>query len=428
MSVKQVREVEKEAVQMKRLKSHMQGWKLGLVPIAVATALVCAACGGTKEEGGNSSASSGSAEVIRIGADFGQSGEFAPYGIAGLAGVRLAAKDIDDEGGFEVAGKRYKLEVEAKDNRSEPAVATSSAIGLIRDNDIKFMFGPSVGVVAGPVAQVVQSQHVMFFSSASLLEPLLTKESVGPGGKDSLIFHTLISEQKIAEYNAEGLQRLLPNVKKIAILWPNDANATFILPIFEKVMKEKGFEIVSDTRFSPTATDFEPYLTKVKASKPDILFVSYVVPESAAMLRQAENLHVAPAYMNWNIPPSQANLAGRPMKQPLFILYNTRQPYDPTTPAAKRFFTDMKSLLGELPELAGLGAWYYDYVYMLVSAMEQAHSTTNMEAIASALSKVKRNGVLGPNMHFNEVHSTESGVDIGIVKNGKFTATALGGE
>ena len=58
----------------------------------------------------------------------------------------------------------------------------------------------------------------------------------------------------------------------------------------------------------------------------------------------------------------------------------------------------------------------YDYVYMLVAAMQQADTVEDTTAIADALETVHYSGAAEPDMFFNSRHFGVHGTDPCIVK------------
>jgi branched-chain amino acid transport system substrate-binding protein len=385
---------------------------------AVAAGATLSACGSGDDTSATASGGGGGT-VVKIGVNDSLSGPFSAYGQAGAEGVKLAVDQIDKSGGFDVGGSKYTFKAVQKDNRSDATAAATQTTALIRDDQVKVMFGPTVGVAAGPTVPLTEASKVLQFSPASILEESLKPDTVG--GEGLTLFHNLIDEPTISKYFAEGMKSYLPTAKRVSILYPKDANSAFILPIATKALQAAGYE-VSTVLYPSGTTDFSSYLTKVKQSKPDVLWLSYIVGDAEAQFKAASDLDAAPAFAGWNLPPDIGKSAPG---SPLYLLYNTRQPYEPTTPAAAKLFTQLKAAAGgKLPQLAGQSLWYYDYVFMLADAMSKAKTVTDTAAIAKALETGTRDGALG-HISFNALHSAVHSVDVVLVKDGKVEAKAL---
>jgi branched-chain amino acid transport system substrate-binding protein len=384
--------------------------------------MVLVACGGG---GGTGTTSSGST-VLKIGADDSLSGAYSPYGTPAVEGMRMAVDAINQSGGFTVGSKKYTLELDVRDNRSDAATATAGVTELVRDIGVKYLLGPTVGTAAGPTAPVAADSKVLQLSPATAVNNLLTADNVKAGGQYHLLFHNLNADKNITPLWMQGIKKYLPNASRVAYLWPNDANAKANLPGYTTAFQQAGFTVVKDVRYDPTTTDFTPYLTDIKNAKVDILLISYVLAQATAEMRQASELDAVPAFAVWNLTPNLAlsTALGKPIPGSFIILFNTKQQYSPTSQAATDFFTKLRARLGaNLPDLAGQSLWYYDYVFLLVDAMKKAGTVDDTNAVANALETVSHDGVLGK-VSFDKLHSASHAIDIGFVKNGQFTAYA----
>ena len=102
--------------------------------------------------GGADGSRSAGAEPIRIGAVFSETGGLRSIGSPGLAGMRLAAAEINAGGG--ILGRRVQLAV--ADSRSNPAAVARGVRRLIEDQRVVAIGGlndSTLALAAGPVAQ-----------------------------------------------------------------------------------------------------------------------------------------------------------------------------------------------------------------------------------------------------------------------------------
>jgi branched-chain amino acid transport system substrate-binding protein len=61
---------------------------------------------------------------------------------------------------------------------------------------------------------------------------------------------------------------------------------------YNKLLKEKGANIVGETFFPLNTKDFAPYFGKIKAAKPDVLFITAAGNDSVSVVTQAEQYGV----------------------------------------------------------------------------------------------------------------------------------------
>ena len=86
--------------------------------------------------------SHGADDQIVLGAAVSLTGEYAQNGASTRNGYELAVRAINDNGGVEIGGKRYRIVVRYYDDESTPARVTDLAERLIKQDGVKFMLGP----------------------------------------------------------------------------------------------------------------------------------------------------------------------------------------------------------------------------------------------------------------------------------------------
>src|SRR3954462_5686201 len=132
---------------MKRMKSLLMMTVIFIVIFSLA------ACSSKDEQTANtkpSSSDSGKTEAARtvnIGYTGPVSGPAAFYGKRTLNGVKMAADEINSEGGSEVGGKKYKLNIVSLDGKYLPNEAGANAKRLIQENKTPIIFTPHSGGV-----------------------------------------------------------------------------------------------------------------------------------------------------------------------------------------------------------------------------------------------------------------------------------------
>ncbi len=80
--------------------------------------------------------------VVKIGDLEAQTGALNTYGWMSSQGVRVAVDEINKAGGFQVAGKTYKLELVNPDTQGNPQQALIQLKKMLEEDKIRFVFGP----------------------------------------------------------------------------------------------------------------------------------------------------------------------------------------------------------------------------------------------------------------------------------------------
>ena len=74
---------------------------------------------------------------IPLGAIVALTGPASIYAIGDAASIRLAVKEIEDDGGFDVAGQRYKFQLRMEDTGSKPQQVITATQKMLDDGDVQ---------------------------------------------------------------------------------------------------------------------------------------------------------------------------------------------------------------------------------------------------------------------------------------------------
>ncbi|HXU67017.1 MAG TPA: ABC transporter substrate-binding protein, partial [Casimicrobiaceae bacterium] len=87
-------------------------------------------------------AAAGAQNVVKIGEIEAQTGPLNTYGWMSSQGMRMAVDEINKAGGFQVAGKTYKLELINPDTQGNPQQAVIQLKKMLEEDKVKYVFGP----------------------------------------------------------------------------------------------------------------------------------------------------------------------------------------------------------------------------------------------------------------------------------------------
>src|SRR5690554_3180911 len=90
-------------------------------------------------------AAGASAGEVNIGFTGPLSGGAALYGENTLSGLRMAAEEINADGGFDINGEKHTINVIALDDQYSPAQAATNAKRLKQESDVPAIFIPHAG-------------------------------------------------------------------------------------------------------------------------------------------------------------------------------------------------------------------------------------------------------------------------------------------
>jgi ABC-type branched-subunit amino acid transport system substrate-binding protein len=315
---------------------------------------------------------------VNFGAIVGLSGVFGAYGPYFQAGMQLAADKVNADGGITVGNKKMTLKMLFKDDRSDAQVAITNSIDMIRDQQVKVVFGPlaSEAIAATPV---LAQQKVINVSLATEVPDL-----VGP--KYPLLFAILPSTNYRIGVMVTGIQKFYPNTKHVAYVTSNISDR--IAAPLTSQLEVAGMHIDNYT-FPPGATDISTVATKVVASKPDLIIVGGNATEEQNVVNQLTAGGLPKSIPCVCYAAQLPSSFGRPQMFP--SAYSPVDPgvqKSPEIDAFKAAFLKQLNKDTVLPFQVGLGLAYYFAIQLTAKAMQLANSTTDVNAIAKAMTQV----------------------------------------
>ena len=230
-------------------------------------------------------------ETITIGSAISLTGKYSTNGEHTKNGYDLAVDMINKNGGVNVGGKNYKLEIRYYDDESTPARGTELAERLISQDGVKFMLGPYSSGMTKAIAPVTERHGIPMVEANGASRSLFTQ------GYEYLFAVLSTSEQYLAsaiDLAAETSDNLgkKPSEIKVAMAFENDPFSQDIRAGVIDDAKKHGMNIVIDDELPRELNDMSATLTKVKALRPDVLVVSGHAKGAATAVRQVEDMRV----------------------------------------------------------------------------------------------------------------------------------------
>lgn len=341
---------------------------LGIIFVLFLSLAACSGTSKTTSSSGNSNGAGGDG-VVNIGFSGPLSGPAAFYGERTLNGIKMAADEINSSGGFDVKGKKYKLNIVSLDDKYLPNETGANAKRLLQENKTPIIFTPHSG---GVFAMQVFNQQQKFIIGAYTSEPKITEVGnkltvrIPPRYDGYLKPFTDYAMEKFGKKIA-----FLPTSSQYGKDW-----AAKLKPYWEK----RGGKVVynSSIDFSKD-TDFFTIVTNALKEKPDVLFIGGPSEPTAKVAKQAREL----GFKGGFVIMDQAKLDEMKKVTGSYDLLNgsigVMPLVDSDFPAIPQFVKNYKAKYKEDPgSEAGL-----DYIAMniFVEAMKAAGSVDDPEKI-----------------------------------------------
>jgi branched-chain amino acid transport system substrate-binding protein len=328
--------------------------------------------------GGGTGARSASPEAIRIAAVFSETGGFASIGAPGLAGMRLAAAEINAKGG--VLGRRIRLI--SADTRSKPATGARAVRSLIERDRVVALGGlndSTLALAAGPVAQ---RAGIPFVSAGATLPTL-------PAKIGNTFFMVAFGDDAQAHAVAD-LARTDLRARTALLLVDQGSDFTRALArFFRQRFVARGGEVVARLSYPSGERNFAPVMERIRARRqpPDVLFFSGLPSEAGPLVRSARAAGLEQPILSGDgfDTPLIGRVAGALADD---VYYATHVALDSKAAKVRRFVAAYKKRYRRNPENA-FAALGYDTMFLLVDAVRRAGSS-EPEAIRKALSATRR--------------------------------------
>jgi branched-chain amino acid transport system substrate-binding protein len=225
------------------------GLKAGylVAAVAIAAVLVLVAWGPDRAapaEGG----------PIRIGAVFSETGGLSSIGSPGLAGMRLAAAEINRRGGL--LGRR--LRIAAADSRSKPAAVARAVRRLIDDERVVALGGlndSTLALAAGPVAQ---RARIPFVTAGATLPTL-------PRTVGDMFFMAAFGDDAQAHAIADVARKDLRAHSAFLLVDRGSDFTRALARFFRQRFLARGGTLAGQRSYAPGQRDFTSVMARIRA-------------------------------------------------------------------------------------------------------------------------------------------------------------------
>lgn len=220
-------------------------------------------------------------DVIKFGISTPLSGPAAPWGIPHMQATKLVFDEVNEHGGLDVGGKKYKIEVIAYDHKYVIAEGVNTVNRLINRDEVQF-----ISILGGAV---VKANEDAVNEAGIVNMPLAYAEGlVSP--KNPMTFHCFPSPPETDTFWS-WIKEHHPEIKRLATIGPNDDTGWWSIKVEVEFAKKLGYEVVAQEFFERTLTDFNPVLLRMLAQNPDIISVNASPAGSVGLIiKQAREL------------------------------------------------------------------------------------------------------------------------------------------
>jgi urea transport system substrate-binding protein len=324
----------------------------------------------------------------------------------------MAIKEINDAGGVNVGGKKYKITAISEDGASDWPTFAEKSQKLIDADKVAVVFGGWTSASRKAMMPVYESKNHMLFYPIQYEGQECSKN----------IFYTGAVPNQQAEPAVEWLMKqYAPKYgKKVYLVgsdyvYPRTANT-----IIKEQMKALGGETVGEDYIPLGNTEVAPIIAKIKKAFPNggIIINTLNGDSNVALFKQFKAAGIDPSkypIMSFSIAEEEIRQIGPEYTTGTFAAWNFFMSLD--TPASKKFTEDFQALYGKDRVTGDPAESAYNMVYLWKAAVEKAGTYEDLDKVRNAMIGIKFAAPQGeiemyPNHHTSErVLIGEAGAD-----------------
>jgi branched-chain amino acid transport system substrate-binding protein len=327
------------------------------------------------------------ADPVVIGVFGPMTGERSALGVRFREGITMYIDAVNAAGG--IGGR--PLEARFEDTRGQPREAANIAQKFAQDPAVLAVIGGQTSTESMAAAPIL-TEAKMAQVSPTASHPDYTKLS-------PYQFRISNTQDTISLVHADMLAKKL-GFKQVAVLYFQDDWGSYVNKSTTEQLAKLGVKVVMDEAIIPNTRDFRALVTKLKATKPDGIFLAAHYAESAVFMQQLRQSDpsIKVAATDTLNDPKFIELAGGAAEG---VVMPT--PFLPGAAAAKEFSAAYEKRFNKVPDY--YSAFSYDSMLVIGEAMKQIAASggkLERQTLRDAIAKAPpRTGVSG-NIAFQE--------------------------
>jgi branched-chain amino acid transport system substrate-binding protein len=226
-------------------------------------------------------------QPIKIGVLYDHTGPFSAAGSLNCwRGAKMMIDYINERGG--VLGTHKIIQVDG-DSQSKTEAAINETERLLNVEKVDILAGIYSSAHAVPLAEKVDRQKRFLWITTAIADAVFKDRNLQytfrPTTNSGLFGEA--SVQYVAHFAKDKLRKAAPDVRA-AIIYEDGPYGAGVAASNEAAAKKTGLQVVLKEGYSAQAPDLSALVTKLRASRPDVIFHTGYNPDIALFLRQAK--------------------------------------------------------------------------------------------------------------------------------------------
>lgn len=252
--------------------------KLKNLNLLLVVAMLLTACSAATTEAVSEQATSGTAQVIKVGALYPMTG--ADAGWAGdpyIKSHQMAIDEINAAGGIKCLGGA-KLELVVGDSKSKAEAGNSEMQRLITEEKVVAVFGSAITGTTLPASQIANQQKIPYIVP-NALDGAISDQGL------YYVFQTVSLLQNWAADDAKWVKQ--QGAQTVVITVPNITFGEETAAAWKAGIEANGLTLLDTVTYDSNAQDLTDTILKVKSENPDVWFL-LTNSQGALLMKQSK--------------------------------------------------------------------------------------------------------------------------------------------
>jgi branched-chain amino acid transport system substrate-binding protein len=319
------------------------------------------------------------AETLKIGVISVLSGPGLPWGKGLLEPVEMAAEDINAQGGLKVGDKVYKIKLIPYDDKYTGEGGLAAATRLVYEDKVKYIIGPISSASLLAFQPITEREKVIVFGDT------YTTKALSPD--KPFTFRFMPTSNEFSAPQIGWISKKYPNLKTVVICAPNDETGREVAAQNVDGYKKAGIKVISVEYYQRGMLDMAPLITRVRGKKPDALESDGSAPGDVANLyKTARAMGYKGMIIRTGGEATEAIIAaaGQAVEG---MIYHADTDMEGATSKLAAFFKKLRAR--RAGPILGFTPYCYNALVMLTTAMKNAGTVEDTNAVRVALEEIK---------------------------------------
>jgi branched-chain amino acid transport system substrate-binding protein len=291
-------------------------------------------------------------------------GTNAKFGEIEKRSYEIAMEEINAKGG--IKGKKIVLEFE--DSQGKPEVSRSIAEKLIDVKKQPVIFGEYSSSCSKAIAAVAEERKTPYMVVTGATDDITQQN-----------YKYVFRMNPSNAYYATGMMSFFKEVVKptsIAVLYESSDFGTSGAEDMVKQAAKVGMKVLVKEKYEKGAVDFKPILSRVKAERPDVIYMVSYVMDAALLMKQIKELRIdAKLYAGGAAGFAIPEFIDSAREASEYVVTATLWSPQVAYPGAKEFAEKYKKPYKDYPSYHGAEA--YSALYIIKDVLTRAKSMTS---------------------------------------------------